>query len=114
MSTSGPSNPRADCPRLIFSNNSLRNNVLECDSLALHYRLSTPTNGLLKTQRVTQISRWDARSGREILIAEWAKKAFKKDQLKMYSGARLNGGMADFVPVKDVLQKPSLFTFGYP
>ncbi|KAH8112875.1 hypothetical protein DFH11DRAFT_1545422 [Phellopilus nigrolimitatus] len=103
MSCSGFSNRRANCPRLIFSNNSLRNNVLECDSQALYYRLFTPTNGILKTQRVTQVTRWDARSNREIIIAEWSNDTFKKDQLKMYSEAR-------FRPMRHVLRVPSTYT----
>ncbi|KAH8112874.1 hypothetical protein DFH11DRAFT_387819 [Phellopilus nigrolimitatus] len=78
MATSHPSDHSADYPRLILSNTSLRNNVLDCDALSLHYRLSTPTDGTSKLQHVTQISRWDAHHG---------------------------NGEAEFVPVNDVLRK---------
>ncbi|KAH8112879.1 hypothetical protein DFH11DRAFT_1728222 [Phellopilus nigrolimitatus] len=110
MATSQPSSPSADSPRLILSNASLRNNAFDCDALSLHYRLSTPTDGTSKLQHVTQISRWDAHLGREILVAEWAKKAFKNDQLKMCSEVR-SSGEAEFVPVNDVLRKTTSTIF---
>ncbi|KAH8112861.1 hypothetical protein DFH11DRAFT_1545412 [Phellopilus nigrolimitatus] len=110
MAAPHPPNSSGDCPRLVLFNNSLKNNAFGCDALGLHYKFSTPPAGILKAQRVTQISRRVGPQGRERLVAEWAKNAFRKDQLKMYAEAR-SSGKAEFVPVKDVLRKTTFTTW---
>ncbi|EJD00722.1 uncharacterized protein FOMMEDRAFT_157823 [Fomitiporia mediterranea MF3/22] len=77
--------------RLRFTSNSLRNTVIECDSLGLHYQLSTPLEGFKKA-RVTTFSRWDAQSQQYIPFADWERKWFgkgPKGRVRIYSKCQL-------------------------
>ena len=94
--------------RLIFSSNSLRNNEISCDALGIHYQLSTPTDGL------TSITRWDPRQENDILIAEWERKNYGKDRVRMASSQVLipDGCESEdgFVRVEEFMQKTGGYT----
>ncbi|KAL5480984.1 hypothetical protein ACEPAI_9925 [Sanghuangporus weigelae] len=101
--------------RLIFSSNSLRNTQIECDALGLHYQLSTPSEGI-KNQRSTSITRWDPRQEKDVLIAEWERKIFGRDRIRMASNNN-NQLISEeyksedgYVVVNDLLQR----TYGLP
>jgi hypothetical protein len=48
----------------------MRNDTYDCDWAGIHYRVSTPTEGV-ETKRLTSIYRWDKETHEEKLIAEW-------------------------------------------
>ena len=65
------SSPPVSEPITIFlEHNSLRNDTYNCDWAGIHYRISTPTEGI-RTERLTSIYRWDKNTNEEVLVAEW-------------------------------------------
>ena len=60
--------------RLLMKTNSLRNNVIECDSLGFHYQVSTDTSGI-KATRSTFISKLIPSTDEQIPLAEWKRYA---------------------------------------
>lgn len=79
-----PSIP-SEYARLIFSNNSVRNNTLDCDALGIHYQLTTPTEGI-KLNRITTFSRWDPQTQENVEIADYERKSFGKDRIRIRLG----------------------------
>ena len=75
----------AEYIHLIFSTNSLRNCLIQCDALGLHFQLSTPMDGLVKNERTTTITRWDPHEGKDIIIAEWQGKQIGSDRIRLNS-----------------------------
>lgn len=65
-------------PSLILSKNSLQNTTLDCDSLGIHYQVST-------TDNITTLRRWDGRSGPDtyVDIGQWEHRIFKKNTFKL-------------------------------
>ena len=59
-----------DNVRLHLKTNSLRNNVISCDSLGLHYQVSTDTSGF-RAHRMIYISKWIPSTDKQIPLAEW-------------------------------------------
>ena len=90
---------------LLLTHNSLRNDTYNCDWAGIHFRVSTPTDGI-KTERITSIYRWDKRLHEEVLVAEWERN-FTKDKFKFLKRADMP---KDFQPVKEVFPR----TWGYP
>ena len=57
---------------LQLKTNSLRNNVLECDSLGFHYQVSTDISAPgRRATRSSFISKWISKTDEQIPLAEW-------------------------------------------
>lgn len=91
-----PSLSSSSKPKLTLSKGSSSNDKYDCDALGIHYELSTPQS-LIRSTRLSTISKWDARLNRTVPVAEWERFMFKKDKIKMEAL-----GANDFVLVNDV------------
>jgi len=89
---------------LILSHNDLRNTTFDCDSLGIHYQVTSKV-GLFTTGKTTQVRRWDNQSRQFVLIAEWERHNFQSDVFKF---PRRTG--SDTVPVSTFLTRKSGFT----
>jgi hypothetical protein len=79
----GPEIPNSSAPAtLILSKNSLRNATYDCDALGIHFRLSTPTDGI-KLTRVTNVYRWNSETNEDTLVAEWENNTGKADRFSV-------------------------------
>lgn len=91
-----PSLSSSSKPTLILSKGSSSNDKYDCDALGIHYELSTPQS-MIRSTRLSTITKWDARLNRTVPVAEWERVMFKKDKIKMEAL-----GANDFVLVNDV------------
>ena len=66
---------------LIGSSLSLSNTTFSCDSLGIHYRLSSPPG--LKANFTTTFTKWSSQDNKEVLIAEWERHITKADRWRM-------------------------------
>jgi len=89
---------------LILSRDDMRNTTFDCDSLGIHYQVTSEV-GLFITGKTTQVRRWDNQSRQFVLIAEWERHNFQSDVFKL---PRRTGG--DSVPVSTFLTRKSGFT----
>lgn len=62
--------------RLYFSNNSVCNTTLSCDSLGIHYTVS-------KTGSITTLTRWDSESNSNVFVGEFDRPIFKKHKIRV-------------------------------
>ena len=87
-----------DGPRLIFSKNSVRNALIVCDGLGIHYQIETPTDGV-RTQRITKLSRWNREDNKYALVAEWERNIVKSDRFRITRFSEDDNG---FLPLNDI------------
>ncbi|EJD00735.1 uncharacterized protein FOMMEDRAFT_168998 [Fomitiporia mediterranea MF3/22] len=85
--------------QLVFTSTSLQDNAVQCEQLGLLYKIST-SSGF--AHRTTTFERWDARLQRGVPIAEWERKSFRKDKIRMYPGSPMD---REPVPVKEFMQR---------
>jgi hypothetical protein len=76
---------------LIFSNNSVRNTTITCDSLGIHYEV-TSKHG------VVSIARWDRNINRNVTIGQFVLPFWSKDKIRL-------GDDSQWRPLKEVLYK---------
>lgn len=91
-----PSLSSSSKPKLTLSKGSSSNDKYDCDALGIHFELSTPQS-VIRSTRLSTITKWDARLNRMVPVAEWERFMFKKDKIKMEAL-----GANDFVLVNDV------------
>ncbi len=70
---------------LILSRDDMRNTTFDCDSLGIHYQV-TSEGGLFTTGKTTQVRRWDSQSRQFALIAEWERHNFQSDVFNYRGG----------------------------
>lgn len=62
--------------RILFSNGSVHDTTAECDSMGVHYTVST-------TKGVTTLTRWDSKTNSEIHIGQCDLSIFKPDKVRL-------------------------------
>ncbi|CAG8782336.1 17241_t:CDS:2, partial [Acaulospora colombiana] len=83
-----------------FSNNSMRNTTASCDSLGIHYEITTTDD------RVIHVHKWDKKSHVNVLVGEMKFYVFKKDEIRL-------PGDAEWRPMVDLYRKASSFFVMY-
>ncbi|PAV22040.1 hypothetical protein PNOK_0199700 [Pyrrhoderma noxium] len=98
---------------LQLKTNSLRNNVLECDSLGFHYQVSTDISAPgRRATRSSFISKWISKTDEQIPLAEWKRTLTGKDTIKLSRELAPGGSSSsDFVPLQDFLNRQKLSAF---
>lgn len=61
---------------LYFSNNSIRDTTVTCDSLGIHYNVS-------KSGRIISLSRWDSTTGSDVLVGQFELPFMSKDKVRI-------------------------------
>ncbi|PVF94965.1 hypothetical protein CPB86DRAFT_788542 [Serendipita vermifera] len=79
-----------------FSNNSLRNTTASCDSLGIHYEISTTQD------RVIHVHKWDSKNDQYVPVGELKFYVFKQDEIRM-------PGETEWRPMIDIFKKASSF-----
>ncbi len=92
--------------KLTLSSNCVRNTTLENDDLKLHYRVETK-DSIFSSSYITRLYRWDAKTEKEVLVAEWEKNWFKGDRYRIVRSSSSEG---DFTPLKEILPN----SWGFP
>jgi hypothetical protein len=77
--------------RIYFSNGSIRNTALSCDSLGIHYTVS-------KTGRVISLARWDSETNSNITVGEIEFLLLEKSRIRV-------GQDGEWQLMKDFLSK---------
>ena len=67
---------------IILSKNSLRNATYSCDAAGIHFRISTPTEGI-RLSRLTSVYRWNKDTSEEELVAQWEHNTGKMDRFSV-------------------------------
>ncbi|CAG8684738.1 5461_t:CDS:2 [Acaulospora colombiana] len=70
--------------RLIFTNNSVKNTTLGCDSLGIHYEVSKS-----KDDGIVSVARWDWHTDQSVTIGQFRLPLFSKDQIKLARDTKL-------------------------
>ncbi|PVF93498.1 hypothetical protein CPB86DRAFT_790063 [Serendipita vermifera] len=61
---------------LVFSNNSVRNTAITCDSLGIHYEVS-------EKHGVVSVARWDRNINRHVTVGQFRLPFFSKDKIRL-------------------------------
>ncbi|KLO20086.1 hypothetical protein SCHPADRAFT_884843 [Schizopora paradoxa] len=93
--------------KLTCSSVFLRNASFDNDDLGIHYRVETEAS-VFSVRPLTKLYRWDMKSEKEVLVAEWKKRCWSSD--KYHIVARSNGEH-DFMPVWEIM--PNTWGFQY-
>ncbi|PAV21215.1 hypothetical protein PNOK_0384200 [Pyrrhoderma noxium] len=100
-----------DNVRLHLKTNSLRNNVISCDSLGLHYQVSTDTSGF-RAHRMIYISKWIPSTDKQIPLAEWKRQICGRGSIKLFRELAPGGSSPpEFVPMKKFIYRQHLSIF---
>lgn len=86
---------------LLISSDSYRNTTISCDSLGIHYEVSTHDG-------VISIKRWDSSTNANITVGEVQFRVFSKDQIKL---GEYMVGEGEWCNIMDVLLKSDKTSF---
>jgi len=61
---------------IYFSNNSIRDTTLSCDSMGIHYTVA-------RVKDAVSVTRWDSKTDSNILVGEFKLPFFKHDEIRV-------------------------------